>query len=454
MYCNHCVLKRCIKPVIMNVVCRCELLLQQASIHTDNATNQVPIAVVTNPVSNNDTSTSSTDRQSRGAAASFTVRSAEVLNNGRVDLGGNSLGPAASVEEVTSTQEVDEEGGNVLVVLVAVVRHTGKQETLLGGTLKVAVAEVDLLFNVLTLANLIEVLDAELAAADLTILAVIRPSSGINAPAAAVVLTTERVINVETTDEDNTAASLTKSRDDGLGEPAVLAPVNHALEVTAGILVAALAGTFTLNAHEDCLAWVSVQKLVDLLEHVGEVLGAGQRDGECAVDKGELVVIGVGRYTDIHESNTVLELLGNTNSLASNRGQGSVAGGRVVGARDGEDRQGPVIVELTHPRVETGARVDGHEGVLGNIDDSKLVGAIVELLHSGGATRRAGNIGLVAVVLGLEGQAEDLLVVICDANLSALRGKGINVNIDVISASGVALGVKFGVGSGIDQVGE
>ena len=44
------------------------------------------------------------------ALALFAVSCAKVLDDGRVDLGGDAFGPTPGVEEITGAQEVDEHG--------------------------------------------------------------------------------------------------------------------------------------------------------------------------------------------------------------------------------------------------------------------------------------------------------------------------------------------------------
>lgn len=246
---------------------------------------------------------------------------AEILDNLGVDLGSNALRPASGVEEVAGAEEVDVEWGNTLAVLFLVVIHAGEEEVLLGGTLKMTSAEVDLLLDVLALANLVEVLYADLTTAALAVLAVVGPSSGVNAETTVVVLLLEGVIHVEAADEDDATTSLTKSGDAGVSVPSVALLIDvTALEVAGHVLVGTLASTFALDAHEDSLRGVLIEESVYVVEQVGEVLSASKGDGERAVDERELVVVLVGGDTDIHETNTVVELLGNTDGLASYRG--------------------------------------------------------------------------------------------------------------------------------------
>ena len=77
-----------------------------------------------------------------------------------------------------------------------------------------------------------------------------------------------------------------------------------------------------------------------------------------------------------------------------------MAGGRVVRARDREQGEGPVVVQLAHPSIELGRGEDGEQGAGGHVDDGQVVRSVVELGHDGRPARGAGHVGRVAVVLG------------------------------------------------------
>lgn len=381
---------------------------------------------------------------------------AEVFDNLGVDLGSNALRPASGVEEIASAEEVDVECRDSFAVLFLVVFHAGEEEVLLGGALKMTPAEVDLLLNVLALANLVKVLHADLTAAALAILAIIGPSGGVDAETTVIILLLEKVIDVETADEKDATTSLTKSRDAAVCVPPVAFLVDvSVLKVAGHVLVGALAGTFALDAHDNSFRGVLVEESVYVIEQVGEVLCAGEGDGEYAVDERELIVVLVGGNTDIHETNAVVELLGNTDGLTSYRGQSLVVGGGVVSSGNRENLEGPIVVKLLHPGIETTRGVDGNKGSRGDMDDSELMRAIVELLHGNTAAIGGRQVSLVLVVVRLECESDDFLAGLGSADISLVGAEGIDADVYVVIIACITLRVKLGRGrfGGIDEVG-
>lgn len=306
---------------------------------------------------------------------------AEVLNDGGVHLGSYALRPAGGVEEVAGAEEVDKEGGQLGVRFEA--RHAGDEEVLLGGTLELSAGEFNLLLNVLALGNLVKVLDANVTTIAGAVLAVVGPELAVNAPATAVpAVLLHALVEGKAADDDNPAAGTAKGGDLWFGPPFTAALVDIAvLEILAKVAIGAPAGALALEAHEDGLAGVLIKEAIYVLEHVTKVLGARQRNGEGAVNEGELVVVGADGEADVEEANAILQLLGNTDGLAPDRRQRLVAGRRVVGAGDGQQRERPLVVELLHPGVELGRGEDGQVGAGGHVHDGEVVGAAVELLH-------------------------------------------------------------------------
>lgn len=138
---------------------------------------------------------------------------AQILDDGGVHLGSDPLGPAGGVEEVAGAEEVDEEGRQGACV--------GELPVLLGGALQLAAGEADLLVDVLALGDLVEVLDADLAVADLAVLAVVGPVLGVDAPATAVpAVLLHVIVEAEAADDDDAATGAAQGGDLGLGPPA------------------------------------------------------------------------------------------------------------------------------------------------------------------------------------------------------------------------------------------
>lgn len=257
---------------------------------------------------------------------------AEILGNGGVHLGGDSLRPARGVEEVTAAQEVDEDGelgGSSSICVAVVLRQARDVKLSLGSALQLASAVVDLLLNVLALGDLVKVLHTDLASVTGAVFAVVRPILAINAITSAIpARLCHFVIQCEPAHDNDAAPSSAKRRDHRLGPPAFRPLVDvAAAEVAAEMLVGSAAGALALEAHEDGLAGVGVQEAVDVVQHVGEVLCAGERDGEDGVDQREGVVVGVDGHADVEEAHAVLELLCDADGLAADGGEGRVAGG-------------------------------------------------------------------------------------------------------------------------------
>ncbi|KAG7058880.1 1-phosphatidylinositol phosphodiesterase [Colletotrichum scovillei] len=362
-----------------------------------------------------------------------------ILDDGGVHFGGDALRPAGGIEEVARAQEIDKEGQGRRVGVE--VGHAGEVEELLGGALELAVGEVDLLLDVCRLVDFVKVLDADEAAADGAVLAVVGPVLGVNGPAAAVVLAAQGFVEAEAADEHDAAAAVAEVRDARLDEPPVGVAADVAVaEVAAELLVVALARALALDGHEDRLGGVGVQVGVDVGEHVGKVLVAGQGDGEGGVDEGEVVVVLGDGDSDVEEADAVVELLADADGLAADGGQRRVTRRRVVGAGDGEEGQRVFVAQLVHPGIEVCRRHDGEERAIGHVDGRQLQRRIVELLHDGRAVGGARGVNLVTVALDFELETNDIVVpnVWC-ANLGAADGEWLDMNVDVFGLVGISL---------------
>ena len=133
----------------------------------------------------------------------------------------------------------------------------------------------------------------------------------------------------------------------------------------AQLVVRGLAWALALDAHDDGLAWVRIQKAADLVDEVAEVLVARDRDGEDTVHKDEAVLGrvcgGFGLDADVEEAHAVVELVARRDGLAAHGGKRFVAGGTVVGAGNAECGDGRVVVHFAHPVVEVCRAVDAEE---------------------------------------------------------------------------------------------
>ena len=169
------------------------------------------------------------------------------------------------------------------------------------------------------LGDFVKVLDAEVAVAAGAVFAVVGPLLSVDAPAAALPAAVAHVVvEAEAADDDNLAAGLAEGGDFGLGPPAVAALVDVAvLEVLGHPTVGGLAGALTFETHDEGLAGVVVEEAIQVLEHVGKVLGAGEGDGKRAVDEGEGVVVRAGGEANVEEAHAVAELLGHADGLAT-----------------------------------------------------------------------------------------------------------------------------------------
>lgn len=117
-----------------------------------------------------------------------------------------------------------------------------------------------------------------------------------------------------------------------------------------------------------------------------------------------------------------------------------MVGGRVVSSRNREDLEWPIIVKLLHPGIETTGGVDGDKGSRGDMDNSELMGAIVELLHGSSAAIGRRQVCFVLVVVRLEGEADDFAAGISGADISLVSAEGIDLDVYIIVVAGVSLG--------------
>lgn len=257
---------------------------------------------------------------------------------------------------------------------------------------------------------------------------------------------------VEAADEDDAAAGLVEGGDAGVGEPAL---VDKGVEQLAGeVCVGAAAGALALDAHQDGLGGVGVEKGADGGVQVGEPGRAGEADGEGGVDEGHAVAgVGVDVDADVEEADAVVELGADVDGLAADGGQGDVAGRAVVGAGQREGRQRPGAVDGAHPGGEDGAAHDGEVGAARRVDGREggraglgAVGVVdgLQLDAVGRGARDVDDIAAVdealaaAIVKGaLDGQPEDLARRIACQERGLARLKRTDAQVaDLVAAAG------------------
>ena len=108
---------------------------------------------------------------------------------------------------------------------------------------------------------------------------VIGPSLGVDTPALSVALALERVVECESTDEDDLPASFAEGRDARRRKPVTDISGIVIPETATELGVGVLTGPFTLDGHDDRLRRIAVEEGDDLVHQIPEVLEAGERDG-------------------------------------------------------------------------------------------------------------------------------------------------------------------------------
>ncbi|KAI6770110.1 hypothetical protein HG530_004739 [Fusarium avenaceum] len=219
------------------------------------------------------------------------MRSQSSLCPTQIDLGSNALRPAGGIEEIARCQEVDEEGWQTCTFFV--VSHAGQGKGLLGSAFELAATVINLLLDVVALGDCVEVLDADQASGNLSVFAVVRPSTCVNTPTPTIPAgLLHLVAYVESTDDDNTTSSAAQSRNFGLGPPAATSLVDIAvLKILAELLVVSPACSLALDTHDNGFARILIEEFIDIVEHVFEVFGTSHRNREHAVYKSKFVIV-------------------------------------------------------------------------------------------------------------------------------------------------------------------
>ena len=152
------------------------------------------------------------------------------------------------------------------------------------------VHKLDLGLDVLCLQDLVEILDADLTAGAEGVGAVVGPSAGVDTPAAVLVGMLQSFFDVEAAHENDLAADFAQGGDLGLRVPSALWGDVVVAQDATQLLIGVFAGAFALEADDECLGWVVVEELVDLVHQITEVFVARQRDGEDTVHQSQIVL--------------------------------------------------------------------------------------------------------------------------------------------------------------------
>ena len=257
---------------------------------------------------------------------------AQILDNGRIQFRRDPVGPAADFPEIARGEEID-------VEWQLGVGARGRADAF-RGPLQMVDGVLDLLANVLALEDLVEVLDAEIAARAEGIRRIVCPGVAVDAPARAVPFALQPLFERESANQDNLASRFAQSGDARSGEPTVDVSgvvVSHdATELGVG----GVTGTFPFDGHDDRLARVLFQECKDVVHHGSKVLGAAQRDGKDAVNENELIIASVKRTVrldpNVKKAHPLLQLLRNRRHLATNRRQSAMVGRGIVSTWDGK----------------------------------------------------------------------------------------------------------------------
>src|SRR6478609_8113975 len=261
--------------------------------------------------------------------------------------------------------------------------HPGESKGLLSSAFELPTAVLNLLLNVLALGNFVKVLDTDDTSWHLAVLTVIGPGACVNTPTSTIpACLLHLAVQVEAADDDNPTTGTTQSWNLGLSPPSTSSFIDVAvLQIFSELFVVALSSTFALDTHDDSLTAVLVEELVNILEHVFEVLGASQGNGKHAVDKSKFIIVRTHGHSNVEEPNTIFELLHDVNCLTSNRRKRSIACRRIVRARNRKQGEWPFVVKLVHPAMQLGRREDGKEGTVGGINDSEIMFTSVQVLR-------------------------------------------------------------------------
>lgn len=225
------------------------------------------------------------------------------LHTSRIDLCRNLLGPRTHLPKVTRAQKVDVDGCLLPIALGTVDAAPTAIE--MGATV------INLAPDILGFEDLVEVLDAEVAAAAERVGRIVGPAGGVNADAAAVVVALQGVVEAEAPDQHDLAAHFAERGDPWLGVPRARVGGDVVVfDDLAELGVGGVAGAFALQAHEQRFARVLAEEAEDVVVEVAEVFFAGEGDGEDGVDEDERLVGGrFGLDPQVEEAHTVLHLV-------------------------------------------------------------------------------------------------------------------------------------------------
>src|SRR5271156_1125703 len=98
-------------------------------------------------------------------------------------------------------------------------------------------------------------------------------------------LSFQRIIQPESSNDDNFLPNFTKGWNPVLGIPSIRVIYVVGMEYLAELLICCSPRAFALQRHYNCLAWILVQECDDLAKQVTKVFLTSERYGEDTVNK-------------------------------------------------------------------------------------------------------------------------------------------------------------------------
>ena len=265
--------------------------------------------------------------------------STQMIHDRRIQPRSNLLRPTSHFPKVAGAEEVEVERVTVRR-RIGLGRNAGQWADGLARALEMIATVLNLLVDVLRLEHFVKVLHADLATGTRVVGRVVLPGLGVDAPARAVPLLAQRVVEAEAADQDDLLASFAESGHLRVRVPSVDVAGVVPTQDLSELLVGGFAGALPFHGDDDRFAGVLVEELEDRVGEVAEVLWSGEGDGEHGMNEDQAIVVWVigagGLYPNVEEAHPILELLFRGDGLASYRRQGIVMRGRVVGAWNGQ----------------------------------------------------------------------------------------------------------------------
>lgn len=314
----------------------------QPRVHPNNTPHNIPISLMPHPITNHNP---------RAPIAypfrllhhipliplNLIVPRAQKLHNCWIEFRRNPIRPAPDFPEIARCQEIDEEGllrwGTFLGF-----NRAREGANALRCAHEVLLRVLDLLLDVFRLKHLVEILHADVSAGARRIRRVICPLRSVDTPACAAPFVVQPAFEVKASDKDYLPTRFPEGGDPWLSEPAVIVSSVVVAHNPAELLIGRVTGAFALDRHDERFAGVVVEKGVNFVEEVFEVLITCKGDWEYCVHKDQPIITRVfrlfGLHADVEEADTVVELFGWGGRLAPHGWEGSVVGGGVVRSWD------------------------------------------------------------------------------------------------------------------------